>query len=184
MSKKQIIKKLVWIDLEMTGLDPVKHRIVEIAVIITDPKLKVIAQMYPIIIHQSQKRLDKMNDEVTKILSKSGLINKIIKSKVSLKEAEVEVMKFVRKYVKKKESPLCGSTIAQDRAFLQLYMPKFFDYLHHRTIDVSTLKQLYLNWHKKPKPFVKEKDTHRALDDIVESIEELKYYRRKFLKLK
>jgi len=179
--KKQKIKNLVWIDLEMTGLNPVKDKILEISAIITNKNLEIIAEQPGIIIHVEDKYLNRMDKIVKDMHKKNGLTDKVRKSKTTLKQAENTVYKFISKYVKKLESPLCGSSVHNDRYFLLFHMPKIFSYLYHRIIDVSVLKQLYTMWNEKEKPFFEPKKD-RALDDIRRSIHELKYYREAFLK--
>jgi oligoribonuclease len=179
--KKQKIKNLVWIDLEMTGLNPVKDKILEISAIITNKNLNIIAEQPGIVIHESDKVINNINSLVKGMHQQSGLIDEIRKSKITLKQAQDTVYKFINKYVKKYESPLCGSSVQTDKYFLLYHMPKIFSYLYHRIIDVSTLKQLYAMWNPKGKPFFEPKKD-RALDDIKRSIHELKYYREVFLK--
>jgi len=179
--KKQIISNLVWIDMEMTGLNPIMDRILEISAIITDKNLNIIAEQPGIIIHVEDKYLNLMDKIVTDIHKKNGLTDKVKESKVTINQAEDFVFKFIKKYVKKLESPLCGSSVHVDRFFLLYHMPRIFSYLYHRIIDVSVLKQLYAIWNPKGKPFFEPK-MHTALDDIRRSINELKYYKEKFLK--
>lgn len=179
---KQIIDKLAWIDLEMTGLDPINDRIVEIAIILTDTDLKIVDQMDSIVVSCEQKFLDNMNQTVLDMHTKSGLLEKTKDSDISLKKAEEMSLDFLKKHVKKNQAPLCGSTISQDRAFINIYMKKLADYLHYRVIDVTSIKQLFHLW-QPDSPSFEKNDTHRALDDIQESIEELRYYKERFFKI-
>lgn len=174
---------LVWIDLETTGLDPRRHHIVEIATVITDKDLNILAEGPDLVIHPGGKELANISEWSEKNFSKSGLLKEIKESSITTKEAETKTLEFIREYVDKKKSPLCGSSIHVDRFFLFHHMPEIEDYVHYRNIDVSSLKELARRWQpelleKSPK---KEK-AHRALSDIKESIEELKYYREHFLK--
>jgi len=178
-------KNLLWLDLEMTGLDPVKQTIIEIATLITDANLNVIAEGPAIEICQNQKTLDNMEEWSKKNHKKSGLLEKVQQSKITLQEAEEKSLTFISQYCLPKKSPLCGNSIGHDRRFLERYMPKLFAYLHYRNIDVSTIKELVQRWYSKKGPTLPKKKTkHLALDDIYESIDELKFYREHyFIKL-
>ena len=180
MSSKQKKTNLVWIDLEMTGLDPKRCTILEIGAIVTDSNLDVVAEGPFLAIHHGAKTLDSMEAWSRYHHGKSGLTEACRASKISLKKAEEEVLKFVKTYCREKTAPLCGNTIWQDRRFLVKYMPKLESYLHYRTIDVSSVKELVERWypasHKMPR---EKKQTHRVREDILESIEELKHYRKK-----
>ncbi len=181
---KQKTTNLVWLDLEMTGLDPKKCTVLEIGVIITDSQLEVLEEGPSFAIHHPKKTLDGMEAWSKHHHRKSGLTEECEKSKVSLKKAEEAVLKFVKTHCKEKTAPLCGNTIWQDRRFLVKYMPKLESYLHYRTIDVSSVKELVSRWYpetfKMPRP---KRQTHRVMEDVRESIEELKFYRSKvFLK--
>lgn len=174
-------KNLVWIDLEMTGLCPEKDYILEIATIITDSQLNIIAQQPSLIIHNDPENLKNMSEWVKTTHSKSGLLDAVAASKLTLLQAERETLDFLRQYCVPEKSPLCGNSIWQDRAFLRLHMPKIYDFLHYRIIDVSSFKEVIKRWYPRDGGAeYKKKDAHRALDDIIESIEELKYYRSKF----
>lgn len=182
MKSKQKSTNLVWVDLEMTGLDPQKCTILEIGAIITDSELNVIAEGPFTAIHHSQKVLRSMEEWSKYHHKKSGLTDACAESKLSLKKAEAEVLKFVKEHCKEKTAPLCGNTIWQDRRFLVKYMPRLESYLHYRVIDVSSLKELVVRWYGKDHKMPRDKmQTHRVKEDIRESIDELRYYRKKFL---
>ena len=178
MNPKQKKTNLVWVDLEMTGLDPKKCTILEIGVIITDSELNVIAEGPFIAIHQSEKILKGMEAWSKHHHKKSGLTGSCRASKISLKKAEQQVLDFVKTHCSLRTAPLCGNTIWQDRRFLVKYMPKLESYLHYRVIDVSSIKELFERWYGYKMPREKNQ-THRVAEDIRESIEELKYYREK-----
>jgi oligoribonuclease len=174
---------LVWIDCEMTGLDPEKERLLEIAVIVTGPNLMPRIEGPVCVIHQSDELLNKMDAWNKGTHGKSGLIDKVKASTTSEQDAEDAILAFIKKYVSKNASPLCGNTISQDRRFLVKFMPKLEAYLHYRNLDVSTLKELSKRW--KPEVFnsFKKQQKHTALADVHESIEELAHYREHFIKL-
>ena len=174
---------LVWIDCEMTGLDPEKERLLEIAVIVTGPNLTPRIEGPVCVIHQSDDLLNKMDALNKGTHGKSGLIDKVKASTTSEHDAEEAILAFIKKYVSKNSSPLCGNTISQDRRFLVKFMPKLEAYLHYRNLDVSTLKELSKRW--KPEVFnsFKKQQKHTALADVHESIEELAHYREHFIKL-
>ena len=174
---------LVWIDCEMTGLDPEKERLLEIAVVITGPNLSPRIEGPVCVIHQSDELLNKMDAWNKGTHGRSGLIDKVKASTTSEQDAEEQILTFIKKYVSKNNSPLCGNTISQDRRFLVKFMPKLEAYLHYRNLDVSTLKELSKRW--KPEVFnsFKKQQKHTALADVHESIEELAHYREHFIKL-
>ena len=174
---------LVWIDCEMTGLDPEKELLLEIAVIVTGPNLTPRIEGPVCVIHQSDDLLNKMDAWNKGTHGKSGLIDKVKASTTSEHDAEEAILAFIKKYVSKNTSPLCGNTISQDRRFLVKFMPKLEAYLHYRNLDVSTLKELSKRW--KPEVFnsFKKQQKHTALADVHESIEELAHYREHFIKL-
>ena len=174
---------LVWIDCEMTGLDPEKERLLEIAVIVTGPHLTPRIEGPVCVIHQSDELLDKMDAWNKGTHGRSGLIDKVKASATSEQDAEEAILAFIKKYVSKNASPLCGNTISQDRRFLVKFMPKLEAYLHYRNLDVSTLKELSKRW--KPEVFnsFKKQQKHTALADVHESIEELAHYREHFIRL-
>lgn len=182
MSSKQKKTNLVWLDLEMTGLDPRRCVILEIGVIMTDSDLKVIAEGPFIAIHQSEKVLNAMEAWSKYHHRKSGLTGACRASKISLKKAEDQVLDFVKLHCAPRSAPLCGNTIWQDRRFLVRYMPRLESYLHYRVIDVSSVKELVERWYGHKIPRVKNQ-THRVAEDIRESIEELKHYREKVFTL-
>jgi len=169
---------MLWLDLEMTGLDPACQTIIEIATLITDADLNVIAKGPSLAIGHDQETLNKMETWSQKTHKKSGLLDKVIRSKITMQQAEEESLSFVILYCFPQKSPLCGNSIGHDRRFLERYMPRFFAYLHYRNIDVSTIKELVRRWYPKNGSSGPSKKTkHLALDDIYESIEELKFYR-------
>ena len=171
--------KWVWIDCEMTGLNPDKDRIVEIATIVTDDSLNIIDIGPNLVIHQSDELLDGMDAWNKKHHGNSGLIQKVKKSQINEQQAAAQTIEFLRQYCKKGASPLCGNSIWQDRRFLSRYMPDLDQFFHYRMIDVSTIKILVRHW--KPKLYNEsknnKKNSHVALDDIKESIEELRLYK-------
>ncbi|MBU4612359.1 oligoribonuclease [Achromobacter sp. GG226] len=174
---------LVWLDMEMTGLDPERERIIEVAVVVTNPQLETVAEGPVLVVHQSDALLDAMDNWNKSTHAKSGLIEKVRASTVSEADAEAQLVDFLRQYVPAGKSPLCGNTIGQDRRFMVKYMPQLEAFFHYRNLDVSTLKELCRRW--KPeiyKNFTKQ-SKHEALSDIYDSIEELKYYREHFLKV-
>jgi oligoribonuclease len=168
---------LVWIDLEMTRLDPQRCTIVEIATLVTDSALELVAEGPNIIIQTSDEDLGQMDDFVRNMHTRSGLLERIAQSTTPLAEAEAQTLAFLQEHVTERSSPLCGNSIWKDRQFIERYMPKLDAHLHYRCIDVSTIKELGRRWYPdKARPPAK-KETHRALDDIRESIEELRHYR-------
>ncbi|MBK2109475.1 oligoribonuclease [Francisella tularensis] len=177
----QSADNLIWIDLEMTGLDVDSCKIIEIAAIITDKDLNIIAEAEPIAIHQSDEILNSMNEWCIKVHGETGLTQRVKDSKISTEAAEQQILEFIRKFVPYQSSPLCGNSIWQDRRFLAKYMPNIDEYCHYRMLDVTTLKLLNQYWGD-GKGFEK-KNTHKALDDIRESIAELKFYRQKLLSI-
>ncbi len=169
---------LVWMDLEMTGLDPEKERIIEIAVLITDAQLELVAEGPELVVHQSEELLAGMDAWNTEHHGASGLTDRVRASKLDDAAAEQKVLTFLRKHCSPKTAPLAGNSIWQDRRFLARYMPRIDDFLHYRLVDVSSVKELARRWY--PEPFAAapaKRGTHRALDDIKESIEELRYWR-------
>ena len=178
----QAPQHLIWIDLEMTGLDPETDLIIEIATVVTDKDLNILAQGPVIAVHQSNEALAAMDDWNQKHHGQSGLIDRVKASKTSAAEAEQETIDFLKQWLPANASPICGNSVGQDRRFLVRYMPKLEAYFHYRSIDVSTLKELAARWAPEIKDGFKKASSHQALDDILESIEELRYYREPFLK--
>ncbi|NKB61888.1 MAG: oligoribonuclease [Gammaproteobacteria bacterium] len=175
-------QNLVWIDLEMTGLSPEKNLIIEIATIVTDGQLNVLEEGPVIAVHQSLKRLMEMDEWNTRTHTESGLVKRVRESSYDETQAERETLDFISKYVGANQSPLCGNSICQDRRFLARYMPKLESYLHYRNLDVSSIKELMVRWRPELLEGFTKFSTHQAMDDIRESISELKYYRRTFIK--
>jgi oligoribonuclease len=175
-------QNLIWLDCEMTGLDPDNERVIEIAVVITGPNLEPRIEGPVLVIHQSDELLDKMDRWNKGTHGKSGLIDKVKASALSEADAEAEILAFLKKYVPKATSPLCGNTISQDRRFLVKYMPKLDAFFHYRNIDVSTFKELAKRWRPEVYKAFKKQQKHTALADVHESIDELAHYREHFLK--
>lgn len=173
---------LVWVDMEMTGLDPDKDAIIEIAVIVTDPELQVLAEGPVLAIHQPDAVLDGMDAWNKGTHGRSGLIERVRASTVTEAEAEDTVMDFLKPYVPKGKSPMCGNTICQDRRFMAKGMPRLEAYFHYRNLDVSTIKELCRRWKPDIAAGFKKQQKHTALADIRESIEELRYYRQHFIR--
>ena len=172
--------RLVWIDLEMTGLDPKRHVIVEVAAVITDAELNILDEGIDLVVHATEEELAQMDDFVTEMHSKSELDKEIRESVITIEEAEEAVLKLVEKHCDANHpAPLAGNSIATDRTFIREYMPRLDAALHYRMIDVSTIKELARRWH--PRAYYNQPDkgmAHRALQDIIESIRELDFYRR------
>ena len=174
---------LVWVDMEMTGLDPDADRIIEVAVVVTDMHLNLLAEGPVFAIHQSDETLDKMDAWNKGTHGRSGLIERVRASTVTEAQAEAELVAWLRQYVPAGKSPMCGNTICQDRRFMVRGMPKLEAFFHYRNLDVSTLKELCKRWKPEIVSGFKKHQKHTALADIIESIEELKYYREHFIKL-
>jgi oligoribonuclease len=170
---------LVWMDLEMTGLDPARHVIVEIATIVTDDDLQVVAEGPDLVVHQPPEALTGMEQVVVDMHTSSGLLTAIAASTTSLEEAGAATLAFIREHVPEARTvPLCGNSIGTDRRFLARYLPEIEEHLHYRSVDVSTIKELARRWYPGALDAVPRKATaHRALDDIQESIAELRWYR-------
>ena len=175
--------RLVWLDMEMTGLDPERERIIEVAVVVTEPDLTVVAEGPVLVIHQPNSLLDAMDSWNRSTHSKSGLTAKVKASAMTEEQAQDELIAFLSQYVPAGKSPLCGNTVSQDRRFMFKYMPKLEQFFHYRTIDVSTLKELARRWKPELLKGFEKRSKHEALADIYESIDELKYYREVFIKL-
>ncbi|HEX2010365.1 MAG TPA: oligoribonuclease [Roseateles sp.] len=176
-------QNLIWIDLEMTGLYPDRDRIIEVAVVVTDPQLTVRVEGPVFAIHQSDATLDAMDNWNKGTHGKSGLIDRVKASTISEEQAAVQVIDFLKAYVPKGKSPMCGNSICQDRRFLANYMPSLEDFFHYRNLDVSTLKELARRWKPGIIDGFKKAQKHTAMADIHESIDELAYYREHFLSL-
>lgn len=173
---------LIWVDMEMTGLDPDNDRIIEVAVVVTDSQLNVLAEGPVFAIHQSDETLNKMDTWNKGTHGRSGLIDKVKASTFSETDAEEALIAFLKPYVPAGKSPMCGNSICQDRRFMARGMPKLEAFFHYRNLDVSTLKELCRRWKPELSTGFKKHQKHTALADIVESIEELKYYRQHFIK--
>jgi oligoribonuclease len=174
---------LVWLDMEMTGLDPDGDRIIELAMVITNSQLEVVAESAVWAVFQPDSVLDGMDDWNKKTHGKSGLIEKVKASVLAEGDVEAQALDFLKRHVPSGKSPMCGNSICQDRRFMARYMPKLEAYFHYRNLDVSTLKELCKRWTPEIAKGVKKSGKHEALADIYESIEELKYYRANFLKV-
>jgi len=173
---------LVWVDMEMTGLDPDKERIIEVAVVVTDSELNIIGEGPVFAIHQPDEVLDAMDAWNKGTHGRSGLIERVKASTVTESDAEAALIEFLKKYVPAGKSPMCGNTICQDRRFMARGMPKLEAFFHYRNLDVSTLKELCKRWKPELAAGFKKHQKHTALADILESIEELRYYREHFIK--
>jgi oligoribonuclease len=174
---------LIWVDLEMTGLEPDTDRIIEIAVVVTDMNLNTIAEGPVFAIHQSDETMDKMDAWNKGTHGRSGLIDRVKASTVTEEQAEAALIAFLKQFVPAGKSPMCGNTICQDRRFMARTMPKLEAFFHYRNLDVSTLKELCRRWKPELVGGFKKHQKHTALADIIESVEELKYYREHFIKL-
>lgn len=183
MSKTNNAGNWVWIDLEMTGLDPDHDRIIEMAIIVTDSQLNVLAQAPVIAVHQPDAILNAMDEWNTNTHTKSGLVERVRNSDINEAKAEELMLAFLANFVQARESPMCGNSICQDRRFLYRYMPKLEAYFHYRNLDVSTIKELARRWSPTTYEGFQKKATHQALDDIRESIAELQFYREHFIKI-
>jgi len=176
-------KNLIWIDLEMTGLKPLQDQIIEIATVVTDKNLVILAQGPVIAIRQPLSVMNAMDSWNTRHHGDSGLSARVADSVHSAQDAEVETLNFLRQYVSAGESPMCGNSICQDRRFMARLMPELEAFFHYRNLDVSTLKELASRWKPEVLEGFVKKSTHLALNDILDSIDELKHYRDQFLKL-
>lgn len=176
--------RLVWIDLEMTGLDVERHRIVELAVLVTDARLDLLADGLDLVVHQPPEVLAEMDDFVRKMHTKSGLLGEIERSSLTLEDAGKRALEYITQFVPEAgTAPMCGNSIGVDRRFLDRYLPDLDRYLHYRSIDVSSLKELSRRWY--PDAYKKrpsKTEAHRALDDVRESVAELRYYRETIMR--
>jgi oligoribonuclease len=175
-------QNLIWLDCEMTGLDPEADRLIEIAVIVTGPNLTPRIEGPVLVIHQSTEQLDKMDSWNKGTHGRSGLIDKVKASSMTEAQAEQQILEFVAQYAPKASTPMCGNSISQDRRFLVKYMPKLEAFFHYRNIDVSTLKELAKRWRPDVYSAFKKQQKHTALADVHESIDELAHYRERFLR--
>ena len=173
---------LIWIDLEMTGLIPETDVIIEIATVVTDANLNIIEEGPSLAIHQSKELIDGMDEWNTSQHNRSGLVKRVMESKITVTEAESQTLEFLSKHVDSGVSPMCGNSICQDRRFLSNYMPNLEKFFHYRHIDVSTLKELAVRWKPDMISSSFKNSRHLALSDIYDSIDELKYYREHFIK--
>ncbi|EOC1767624.1 oligoribonuclease [Vibrio fluvialis] len=170
-------QNLIWIDLEMTGLDPETHKIIEIASIVTDSQLNILAEGPVLAVHQPEPELQKMDDWCTNTHTNSGLVERVRQSSVNEDDAVAQTIAFLEQWVPAGKSPICGNSIGQDRRFLYKHMPRLEEYFHYRYIDVSTIKELTRRWKPEVLDGFSKQGSHLALDDIRESIAELKFYR-------
>tara|TARA_B100000674_G_C37609325_1_gene809090 strand:- start:225 stop:773 length:549 start_codon:yes stop_codon:yes gene_type:complete len=180
MKTLQSRDNLIWIDLEMTGLDPEKERIIEIATLVTDSNLNILAEGPNLVISQPIEFLEGMDEWNQNQHGLSGLIEEVKNSNVTSQVAEIETLEFVSKYVGEKVSPMCGNTVSHDRRFLSRYMPRLESYFNYRHIDVSSFKEVAVRWMNEAQVYEK-KGSHRALGDIKESVAELKFYKDLFM---
>ena len=180
MKTMQSRDNLIWIDLEMTGLDPEKEKIIEIATLITDSDLNIIAEGPNLVLSQPNEILESMDEWNQSHHGSSGLIDEVKKSFINEQVAEIETLDFVSKYVGEKVSPMCGNTVSHDRRFLTKYMPRLETYFNYRHIDVSSFKEVAVRWMNEAQVYEK-KGSHRALGDIKESVEELRFYKKIFM---
>lgn len=174
---------LIWIDLEMTGLDTVNDQIIEIATVVTDKDLNILAEGPVMAIHQSDEIMGGMDDWNQKQHGGSGLIERVKNSEVNEAMAEAETIAFLSQYIDAGKSPMCGNSICQDRRFMARCMPKLEEFFHYRNLDVSTLKELAARWKPEVAKGFKKKGSHLAMDDIIDSIEELRYYRKEIMSI-
>jgi oligoribonuclease len=180
MKTLQSRDNLIWIDLEMTGLDPSKERIIEIATLVTDSDLNILAEGPNLVISQPIEFLDGMDEWNQNQHGSSGLIEEVKNSNITIQVAEIDTLEFISKYVGEKVSPMCGNTVSHDRRFLSKYMPRLESYFNYRHIDVSSFKEAAVRWMNEAQVYEK-KGSHRALGDIKESVAELKFYKELFM---
>ncbi|NDU89781.1 MAG: oligoribonuclease, partial [Ferrovum sp.] len=174
---------LVWVDMEMTGLDPMRDRVIEVALVVTNNALEVVAEGPVLAIHQPDGVLDAMDDWNKGTHQRSGLIDRVRASTLAETAAEEQLLEFLKIHVPPGESPMCGNSVCQDRRFMANYLPRLEQYFHYRNLDVSTLKELSKRWKPAVYSAFKKSGKHEALADILESIEELRHYRTHFIRL-
>ncbi|MBL8534874.1 MAG: oligoribonuclease [Betaproteobacteria bacterium] len=179
----QDANRLIWIDMEMSGLSPDSDRILELATVVTDSRLDIVAESPVLVVHQEAAVLDGMDSWNRATHGRSGLTERVRQSTLSEADAEAQMLAFLREHVPGAVSPMCGNSICQDRRFLARYMPGLETYFHYRNLDVSTLKELAKRWKPELMGGFSKRGKHEALADIYESIEELKYYREHFIRL-
>jgi oligoribonuclease len=177
----QDLNNLIWLDMEMTGLNPDSDRIIELAVVVTDSQLAIVAESPVLVVHQPDSVLDAMDDWNKSTHARSGLIERVRASTLDEAGAVTQMLEFLQQHVPPRVSPMCGNTICQDRRFMARWMPALEAYFHYRNLDVSTLKELCKRWKPEIARGVVKKGRHEALADILESIEELRYYREHFI---
>ncbi|OUW02284.1 MAG: oligoribonuclease [Betaproteobacteria bacterium TMED156] len=178
-----IDENLIWVDMEMSGLDPQFCRILEVAVVVTDSSLITVSEGIVLAIHQNEDHLETMDDWNQTTHKRTGLIDRVKSSTINEEEAEKKIIEFLKPIASANKSPLCGNSVHQDRRFMRKYMPSFENFFHYRNLDVSTLKELCKRWKPELLKGFKKKGAHTALADIIESVEELKYYRDNFLNI-
>ncbi|VAX17474.1 3'-to-5' oligoribonuclease (orn) [hydrothermal vent metagenome] len=178
---KKSSHNMVWMDLEMTGLDPEKELIIEIATLVTDGELNILEEGPSLAIKQSNAILSRMDAWNTTTHQASGLTERVMHSKISCQDAETATLDFIKQYCPPETTPLCGNSIGQDRRFLVKYMPELHDYLHYRSVDVTTIKELVKRWYPKGPKFPKKSGVHKASIDVRESLEELIFYRKHYI---
>ncbi len=176
-------QRLIWIDLEMTGLDTDNDHIIEIATIVTDDNLNILAEGPILTIHQNDKVLNAMDEWNTRQHGQSGLTERVRRSKLTANDAQQQTLEFLKKWVIPKKSPMCGNSICQDRRFMHREMPELEQFFHYRNLDVSSVKELAKRWRPEIMSGLKKQATHLAMDDIRDSISELKYYREYFFRV-
>ena len=176
-------KTLIWIDMEMTGLEPETDRIIEVATLITDAELNILAEGPVLAVHQSDSALAAMDEWNQRTHGESGLVERVRRSKLDDAEAERQTLEFLRQYADSGSSPMCGNSVHQDRRFMVRYMPHLEAFFHYRNLDVSTVKELARRWRPELPGGFDKKGTHQAMDDIRDSVNELKYYREHFFRL-
>ena len=179
----QDASRLIWIDMEMTGLDPDRDRIIEVALVVTDGDLETVAESPALVVHQDDATLQGMDAWNQATHARTGLIDKVKASTLDEATVEAAMVGFIREYVPARASPMCGNSICQDRRFLARWMPRLEAHFHYRNLDVSTLKELARRWKPELMKGVPKEGKHEALADILESIEELKYYRRNVMSI-